>query len=133
MGNYIIVGCDLSDRSMMLQLAHNGEKPQKKAFRNEEEGRFKMIDHLHARAKEAVGKRWGPKYVAWLRGLTGRDGRSEAVFEPTSGRGIPRTCTQQQRDRRAERLQGPHHTDPRTHAGGGRKWRRLKWLFAQTT
>jgi len=53
MGNYIIVGCDLSDRSMMLQFAHNGEKPRKKAFRNEEEGRFKMIGHLHARAKEA--------------------------------------------------------------------------------
>jgi len=55
--NYIIVGCDLSDRSMMLQLARNAEEPRKKAFANNEDGRFKMIGYLHAQAKEARGAR----------------------------------------------------------------------------
>jgi len=55
--NYIIVGCDLSDRSMMLQIAHQGNRPRKKAFANGESGRFRMISYLHAQARKAGGAR----------------------------------------------------------------------------
>ena len=57
MRNYIIVGRDLSDRSMMLRIAHQGTAPRKKSFANDESGRFKMIRYLHAQAKKAGGAR----------------------------------------------------------------------------
>lgn len=53
--NYIIVGCDMSDRSMMVQFGHNAAKPRKKAFANDAGGRSRMIGYLRARAKEAGG------------------------------------------------------------------------------
>ena len=54
MANYIIVGCDLSDRNMMLQVAHNQESPQKRSFSNDAEGQAAMVRFVKARA-EAVG------------------------------------------------------------------------------
>jgi len=53
--NYIIVGCDMSDRSMVLQLAHQENSPRKKAFSNDDSGRFRMIHYLHDQAGKAGG------------------------------------------------------------------------------
>ena len=52
---YIIAGCDMSDRSLMVRIARDAAKPRTKPFANTEDGRFKMIGWLGARAKEAGG------------------------------------------------------------------------------
>ena len=57
MSKSIIVGCDMSDRSLLLQVGRNAAKPHKKTFANNEGGRFKMIGWLRGRAKEAGGAR----------------------------------------------------------------------------
>jgi transposase len=50
-----MVGCDMSDRSLMLQVAHNAEPAQKRSFGNSPEGRRKMIEWLQERSRECAG------------------------------------------------------------------------------
>jgi len=57
MRSYIIVGCDLSDDSMVLKCAWNDEPPHRRGFNNDPEGRDRMVRHLRALAKKAGGAR----------------------------------------------------------------------------
>jgi len=53
--NYIIVGCDMSDESMVLRYARNEEAPATRRFGNDVEGRGRMVRHLEERARAASG------------------------------------------------------------------------------
>lgn len=55
MGDYIMVGCDMSDRSLMLQVARNAEVAEKRSFGNSPQGREKMFAFLADRSREGVG------------------------------------------------------------------------------
>ena len=55
MRNYILVGCDLHDKRMLLKVAHNDGTPQTRSFGTDREGREKMVEHLKGRAREAGG------------------------------------------------------------------------------
>lgn len=46
MSNTIMSGCDLHDRTMLIRYAVDSAEPQQKTFRNDAEGRAKMIDLL---------------------------------------------------------------------------------------
>jgi transposase len=46
-----MVGCDMSDRSLMLQVACNRDAAQKRSFGNSPEGRRKMLEFLSAEVK----------------------------------------------------------------------------------
>jgi len=67
--NYIIVGCDLSDRTMMLQVAHNQETPQKRTFSNDAEGQAAMVRLLKVRAEAVGGARMVFAYEAGPHGF----------------------------------------------------------------
>ncbi len=68
MRNYIIVGCDVSDRFASLQWAYNLGGPSKRSFVNDEEGRLRMIEFLHGRAHEAGGAEVVLAYEAGVHG-----------------------------------------------------------------
>jgi transposase len=55
MQEYIMVGCDLHDRSMLLKIARGREEAQKRSFSNDAGGRAAMMGYLQAEA-EAVGE-----------------------------------------------------------------------------
>ncbi len=59
MENVIIVGCDLHDRSMLIRYSIGGAEPQQQSFRNDTEGRLKMIGVLG----ELAGKRAARRIV----------------------------------------------------------------------
>ena len=44
MSKTIMIGCDLHDRWMLLRYAIDAGEPQQKSFRNDREGRWKMIE-----------------------------------------------------------------------------------------
>ena len=46
MENVIMIGCDLHDRSMLIRYAIGDAEPQQKSFRNDWDGRSKMIQFL---------------------------------------------------------------------------------------
>lgn len=52
MANTIMVGCDLHDRSMLIRFAIDSAKPQQKSFRNDADGRKRMIALLKLLARE---------------------------------------------------------------------------------
>jgi len=54
-GDYIMVGCDVSDRSLMVQVAQNAEAAEKRSFGNSPEGRKKMVVFLTGRSRECAG------------------------------------------------------------------------------
>lgn len=53
MEKFIMVGCDLHERNMLLLTAAGPEKPQKRSFRNSPDGRAKMISYLRQQAQDA--------------------------------------------------------------------------------
>ncbi len=53
MEEYIMVGCDLHDRTMLLKVARGREEAKKRSFSNDAGGRAAMIAYLQA---EAAGK-----------------------------------------------------------------------------
>ncbi|MBN1492314.1 MAG: IS110 family transposase [Phycisphaerae bacterium] len=55
MSNYIMVACDLHDKTMVLLVARNKEKAVKATVPNDPEGRRRMIEDLQCRA-EGAGK-----------------------------------------------------------------------------
>lgn len=55
MGEYIMVGADVHDRSILLKLARGLAEPDKRSFRNDCAGRARMIRALQARAQDAGG------------------------------------------------------------------------------
>jgi transposase len=64
-----MVGCDMSDRSLMLQVAHNTESAQKRSFGNSPEGRQKMMEFLAGRSRERIGARIVLAYEAGPHGF----------------------------------------------------------------
>jgi len=55
MQEYIMVGCDLHDRTMLLKIARGREEAKKRSFSNDAGGRAAMIAYLQAEA-EAAGE-----------------------------------------------------------------------------
>jgi transposase len=56
MANYIMVGCDLHDKTMLLKIAEGRGKAQTRSYRNTPEGRKAMIAALKKQACEAKAK-----------------------------------------------------------------------------
>ena len=54
MGDYIMVGCDMSDRSLVLEAGRNSEEAEKRSFANSPEGRRKMLQFLVERSRECA-------------------------------------------------------------------------------
>jgi transposase len=57
MAKVIMVGCDLHDRSMLLRFCVGSSKPQQASFRNDEEGRSRMIATLQQFSDEHKAER----------------------------------------------------------------------------
>ena len=57
MPNVTIVGCDLHDRTMLLQTSVGKNTPEEKKFRNDLEGRASMIDYLIQFARKTASSR----------------------------------------------------------------------------
>jgi len=55
MSNYIMVACDLHDKTMVLLIARNRETGVRRKFANDPEGRRLMIQDLRRRSKAAGG------------------------------------------------------------------------------
>lgn len=53
MDKCIMIGCDLHDRSLMLKIATGPEKPAKRSFSNDPDGRAAMLADLRRRARAA--------------------------------------------------------------------------------
>jgi transposase len=52
MAEFIMVGCDLHDESMVLKIAHGREDSEKLTVRNHTAGRRRMIEDLRGRARQ---------------------------------------------------------------------------------
>lgn len=57
MSKYIIVGCDMSDRNLMLEYAEDQGAPKRRSFSNDAEGREAMVRLLKAQAQAGGGAR----------------------------------------------------------------------------
>ncbi len=57
MSKVIMIGCDLHDRSMLLRYAVGDGEPQQASYRNDSQGRCKMIDTLLALSKKHGAER----------------------------------------------------------------------------
>jgi transposase len=57
MGNPIMVGCDLHDRSMLLKVAIGDGEPRQMNYQNTPEGRRKMVDQLQRLGREEGSER----------------------------------------------------------------------------
>ena len=57
MAKVILVGCDLHEASLVLQIAVGRDEPVCKRWRNNREGRRKMIEDLHRRAHRVGARR----------------------------------------------------------------------------
>jgi transposase len=57
MAHVIMIGCDLHDRWMLIRFAVGDERPQQQSFRNNEEGRSRMIQYLLEVAETRQAKR----------------------------------------------------------------------------
>jgi len=57
MRDYIHVGADVHDRSILVKVARGSQEPEKRSFRNDPAGRVRMIRELEKRALDAKGAR----------------------------------------------------------------------------
>lgn len=95
MSTHVIAGCDLSDRSMVVQWAVGGGPPQKKTFSNDAGGRQAMFAFLRERAEEAGGAQTvfaceaGPHGFG-LHGDACEEGAACRVLAPTKMPGSPK-------------------------------------------
>ncbi|MDQ7779782.1 MAG: hypothetical protein RDV41_08740, partial [Planctomycetota bacterium] len=55
MSKYIIVGCDVHEKTIVAKIAFDREAPTKRVFANTEDGRRKMVELLRKRAAAADG------------------------------------------------------------------------------
>ena len=99
MNNYIMVGCDLHDKSMLIKLAHNRAEPVQKSFNNTPGGRKKMISILKESAEAANNARIVFAYEASSLGFGLHDELTDVgidcyVFAPTN---IPRSVKHRRR------------------------------------
>ncbi|MEW6360416.1 MAG: transposase [Planctomycetota bacterium] len=77
MVNYMLVGCDLHDKSMLLQIAHNREKAVTRSFGTDRAGRSRAIVELKRRAEEAGGAEIVFAYEACAQGFGLHDDLTE--------------------------------------------------------
>ncbi len=78
MSEFIMVGCDLHDESMVLKIARGRDDSEKVTARNTLEGRRRLIDDLKARARQAGGAKVLFAYEASGQGFGLCDQLSEA-------------------------------------------------------
>lgn len=88
MKNYIMVGCDLHDASMVLRIAHNGGKVQTRTISNDGEGRALVKTELRRQAQAVGGAEIVWAYEASAQGFGLHDELTEAgmachVLAPT--------------------------------------------------
>lgn len=93
MRNYILVGCDLHEKSMLLKIAHNDGAPQTRSFGADREARQKMAGCLKRCAHEVGGAQIVFGYEASGQGFGLYDDLQEAgircvVLAPTN---LPRS------------------------------------------
>ena len=81
MQEYIMVGCDLHDRSMLLKVARGREEAKKRSFSNDAGGRAAMIAYLKAEAEAAGKAKVLFAYEASGQGFGLYDELTEAGFE----------------------------------------------------
>ena len=81
MQEYIMVGCDLHDRSMLLKIARGREEVQKRSFSNDAGGRAAMIAYLQSEAEAAGDAKVLFAYEASGQGFGLYDELTEAGFE----------------------------------------------------
>lgn len=109
MDEYIIVGCDLSDRSMMLKWAHNRHAPRKRSFSYDEDGRQAMIAFLLEQARQAGGAKVVFVYEAGPHGFALHDrlravGIDTYVVAPTRLKSSAKGRKQKTDEKDAQRL-----------------------------
>ncbi|MEW6355422.1 MAG: IS110 family transposase [Planctomycetota bacterium] len=73
----MLVGCDLHDKSMLLQIAHNREKAVTRSFGTDRAGRSRAIVELKRRAEEAGGAEIVFAYEACAQGFGLHDDLTE--------------------------------------------------------
>jgi len=111
MDKFIMVGCDLHDRSMLLKVAQGREASVKRSWANDPSGRAGMIEELKGRAASAGASRIVFAYEASGLGFTLHDELAAAgiechVLAPTR---IERSVQHRRRktdERDAERILG---------------------------
>ena len=81
MQEYIMVGCDLHDRSMLLKIARGREEAKKRSFSNDAGGRAAMIAYLQAEAEAAGEAKVLFAYEASGQGFGLYDELTDAGFE----------------------------------------------------
>lgn len=81
MQEYIMVGCDLHDRSMLLKVARGREDAKKRSFSNDAGGRAAMIEYLRAEAEAAGAAKVLFAYEASGQGFGLYDELTDAGFE----------------------------------------------------
>lgn len=109
MNNYIFVGCDSHDKTLVTKIARNREAAERKGFAATGAGREKMIDYLQKRSQAAAGAKVVVVYEASGNGFVLSDELKQAGFEchvlaPTK---IERSTKQKRNkndDRDADRL-----------------------------
>ena len=107
--NYIFIGCDSHDKTLVNKVALNREEAEKKSFAANRSGRQKLIEFLKRRSQMAGGAKVVIAYEASGNGFNLCDELKEAGFEchvlaPTK---IERSAKQKRNkndDRDAERL-----------------------------
>ena len=109
MENYISVGCDLHDESMVVMMAHNLEEPQKKTYGGDEQGVRGMVKDLRQMAKQAGGAEIVLVYEASAMGCGLHDTLSDAgirchIIPPTALPLTPRHQKNKADDKDALRL-----------------------------
>jgi transposase len=81
MAEFIMVGCDLHDETMVLKIAQGRDDSEKVTARNTSAGRGRLIDDLQARARQAGGVKILFAYEASGQGFGLYDQLSEAGVE----------------------------------------------------
>jgi transposase len=81
MCEFIMVGCDLHDKTMLLKIARGQESAEKLTVRNTSAGRARLIDDLRQRAQVAAGARVIFAYEASGQGFGLYDELTAAGFE----------------------------------------------------
>lgn len=114
MSEYIIVGCDLHDRSMVLRIAQDREEARTRTYRTDSDARRKMIKDLEREAEEA-GARVVFGYEASAMGFGLYDELTEAGMEchvlaptrlPQTHQSNKRKCDERDAQRILEVLRG---------------------------
>jgi transposase len=54
--DFIMVGCDLHDRSMLLRIAEDRREPETRTYRTDRAAREKLVGDLQARARQSKGR-----------------------------------------------------------------------------